>query len=283
MSKVGFVTDSTTYLPQEFLERYPIRVAPATIIWSGQELRDGVDILPGEFYTRLETAQEMPTTSQASPIAIKTAFEELLAEGYEVIGAFITSKLSGTFASARQAKAMLPGKVITLIDTLTGSMGLGWPILAAARAAARGASLAECKAVLERALKHVGILLTVDTLEYLHRGGRIGAAQHYLGDLLNLKPILEVVNGAFTGIERVRTVPKALDRLVVLLENRVGGRAPLHLGVLHANAPERAQQLLQRAVDLLHPIETVFAEVSPAVGVHLGPGTVGFAFMAGIE
>lgn len=283
MSKVAFVTDSTTYLPKEFLDRYPIRVAPASIIWSGQVFRDGIDILPEEFYTRLQTTREMPTTSQATPGVIKDCFDELLAKGYSILGVFLSSKLSGTFDSAKQALEMLPGKEIVIIDALTGSMGIGWPLLIAARAAEAGAGLAECKALVERALKNVGILLTLDTLEFLHRGGRIGAAQRYLGDLLNLKPILEVVNGAFIGRERVRTLQKALSRIVVLLEEKISGRSPVRLGVLHANAPDRAHLLFEQAVELLHPVETVIADVSPAVGVHLGPGTVGFAFMAGID
>ena len=123
----------------------------------------------------------------------------------------------------------------------------------------------------------------VDTLEYLHRGGRIGGAQRFLGDALRLKPILEVVDGVFVGLERVRTRQKALKRLVELVETRIAVRKPLRLAVLHANAPDLANQMLQEATTRLHPIDTIVADVSPAVGAHLGPGTVGFAFMAGIE
>lgn len=283
MSKVALVTDSATYLPKEFLDKYTIRVVPEMLIWSGQELRDGVDIQPKEFYTRLQTTREMPTTSQPSPAAVKEVFDELLAEGDDILGIFLSSKFSGTFASAEQAKAMLPNENIEIIDSLTGSMGAGWPIIATAQAAEKGAGLAECKAFAEKALDHVGILLMLDTLEYLHRGGRIGGAQRFLGNALNLKPILEVVEGSFIGLERVRTRQKALKRLVELLVERIGGRAPVHLAVLHANAPELVEQLHDEAAARVHPIETVLAEVSPAVGVHLGPGTVGFAFMAGIE
>lgn len=283
MSKVAIVTDSSTYIPKERMDPYIIRVAPLMVIWSGKELRDGVDIQPAEFYTRLKTSREMPTTSQPSPLAVKEVFDKLLAEGYDILGVFISSKFSGTFASAEQAQAMLPGANIEIIDSLTGSMGAGWPILAAAQAAARGASLAECKAIAQKALENVCILLMVDTLEYLHRGGRIGGAQRFLGDALSLKPILEVVDGVFVGLERVRTRQKALKRLVDLLENRIAGRTPVRLAVLHANAPDLAAQMLQEATQIVRPIDTIMADVSPAVGAHLGPGTVGFAFMAGIE
>jgi len=283
MSKVAIVTDSSTYLPQEFLEKFPIRVVPVTLIWSGEVLRDGVDIQPQEFYTRLQTARELPTTSQPSPDAFKEEFEKLLANGYEILGIFLSSKLSGTFASAEQAQSMLPNKAIEIIDSLTGSMGAGWPILTAARAAIKGASLEECKAVAKKALKNIGILLVPDSLEYLQRGGRIGRAQRFFGDALHLKPILEVVEGGFIGLERVRTTQKALKRLLELLEARISGRSPIHLGVLHACAPDLAEQLLKEASARIKPSETLIADVSPAVGSHLGPGTVGFAFMAGIE
>lgn len=178
---------------------------------------------------------------------------------------------------------MLPNKAIAIIDTLTGSMGAGWPILSAAKAAVQGASLEECEAIVKKALNYVGILLMPDTLEYLHRGGRIGRAQRFLGDVLHFKPILEVVEGSFIGLERVRTTSKALKRLVELLEERIDGRRPIHLGALHADAADLAKQLLKEAADRLNPEETIIADVSPAVGSHLGPGTVGFAFMAGIE
>jgi DegV family protein with EDD domain len=283
MSKVALVTDSVTYLPKEYLERYPISVVPANIIWSGETLRDGVDIQPAEFYTRLSNAREMPGTSQASPQAFKEVYEALLAKGYDILGVFLSHKLSGIYDSAEQARRMLPGENIEIIDSLTGSMGAGWPILKAARAAVEGANLAECKAIVEIALDNVGILLLVDTLEFLYRGGRIGRAQRLMGAALNFKPILEVANGEFIGLERVRTHRKALKRLVELLQERIQGRSPVSLAALHANAHDVASELLENAIAKVNPVETLISDVSPAVGVHLGPGTVGLAFMAGVE
>lgn len=281
MSKVALVTDSTTYLPDDYLEKYHISVIPVVMIWSGKELRDGVDIQPEEFYIRLESAEEMPTTSQPTPSAVKEVFEDLLDKGYDILGIFISQKLSGTYDSAIQALRMLPGKSIQVIDSRTGSMGAGWPILAAARAAMEGASLEECKAIADKALEEVGILLSLETLEFLHRGGRIGRAQRFLGSALNLKPILEVIDGEFIPLERVRTRRKSFERLVELLEERLAGRSPVHLAVLHANARETAEELLEKAAARVKPIETLISHVSPAVGAHLGPGTVGLAFMVG--
>jgi DegV family protein with EDD domain len=283
MSKVAFVIDSTAYLPEELTEGYPIHVVPLVVIWSGETLRDGFEIQPGEFYARLKTAKEIPSTSQPSPAAVKEVYEKLLAEGYEILSVLISSKFSGTVASAEQALAQLPGAKIELIDSLTASMGVGWPVVMAARAAAGGAGLAECKAIVEKALANSGVLLMVDTLEFLHRGGRIGGAKRFLGTALRLKPILAVVDGSFVGLEQVRTRGKALARLVDLLEERIAGRRPVRLAAVHSAAPEVARDLLERAAARLNPIETTIAQVSPTVGVHLGPGAAGFCFTAGVD
>lgn len=283
MAKVGIVTDSLAYIPKDLMEKYPIRVAPAVVIWSGKEYRDGVDIQPSEFYTRLEKADELPTTSQPSPEVVKAEYEKLIAEGYDVLGIFVSEKLSGTLASARQAKEMLPDANIEIVDTQSASMGEGWQILAAARAAERGASLAECKAIAENSRDNTHLILMVDTLEFLQRGGRIGGAQAFIGTMLNFKPILELQDGALEPVERVRTHKKAVNRLVDLIEERIGGRTPVYLASMHANVPEEAKRLLDMAVERINPVETVITDISPAVGAHTGPGTLGMSFMAGIE
>ncbi len=283
MTKVAFVIDSSTYLPADLAGDFPISVAPLMIIWSGEELRDGVDIEPEDFYRRLSVAKEMPSTSQPSPAVVKEHYDRWLSEGYEILSVFISSKFSGTVASGEQALASLPGKPIELVDSLTASMGVGWAVLAAARAAAKGANLAHCKAIVERTLENSGIVLMVDTLEFLHRGGRIGGAKRFLGSLLNLKPILEVRDGGFEGIEQVRTSKKALDRLLELAVERIGGREPVRVAVVHANVLDAAQNLLARVKARVNPIETTISAVSPAVGTHLGPGALGIVFTAGVD
>ncbi|MDH5505984.1 MAG: DegV family protein [Anaerolineae bacterium] len=283
MAKIAIVTDSTSYIPNDLQKKYDIHVAPALVIWSGDEMRDGVDIQPTEFYTRLESAKEMPTTSQPSPAELKNIYSGLAAEGYEILSIHVSHKLSGTIASAEQAQSMVPEAKIEIVDSLSASMGLGWPVIAAARASEMGASLAECKAIAERARDHTGVLLTVDTLEFLHRGGRIGGAQKFIGTALNFKPVLEVRDGRVEPLERVRTRGKALARLLELLEENIAGRSPVYLAALHANAADVAKDLLDQAAARINPIESVLSDVSPAVGTHTGPGTVGLAFMAGFE
>ena len=284
MSKVALVTDSTSYIPRDLRDRYPITVVPQVVIWEGKTYEDDVTITPEQFYSRLRTAKVMPSTSQASVVNMDKAFRALVEQGYDVLGIFLSSKLSGTFQSAMQAREELASgrEKIEVVDSNTTAMGMGFIVLAAARAAAEGASLAECKALAEKARDHVGVYLTVDTLEFLHRGGRIGGAQRFLGTALNLKPILAIEDGKIEAVERVRTRGKALDRLVELVAEKCAGKSPVRIATLHADAEADAKVMLDKITMLVQPVESVFAAVSPAVGAHAGPGTAGLAWMAGM-
>lgn len=282
MSKIAIVTDSTATIPKDLLEQYPIRVVPQVLIWGEETLQDGIDIQPEEFYTRLSRSSNSPTTSQATPAAFHSIFSELLAEDYEILAILISEKLSGTIESANQAREMFPQATIEIVNSQAAAMALGFQVLSVARAIQEGANLAESKALAERAIHHTGVIFAVDTLEYLHRGGRIGGGARFLGTALNIKPILELREGRVEAVERVRTRKKSLARLVELIEQRVGGRNPVRLASLHAKAEEDARSLLEEARSRLDPVETVFTEVSPVVGTHTGPGTVGLAFMAGM-
>jgi DegV family protein with EDD domain len=282
MSKVAIVTDSTAYLPEELVRQHNLSVVPQVLIWGDQTYLDGVDIQPDEFYRRLQKASVMPSTSQASIPSFEKVFRRLHSEGYDILAVLLAAKLSGTMDSAIQARAMLPEACIELVDSQTAAMALGFVALEAARLAGQGASIQECKRHAEEASKHVGVFFAVDTLEFLHRGGRIGGGARFLATALNIKPILELKDGRVEAVERVRTRKKSLQRLLELVEERVGGRQPIRLAALHANAPEEARELLNEASRRLNPVEVVDSTVSPVVGTHAGPGTVGLAFMAGI-
>ncbi len=281
MPKIAIVTDSTSYIPAELLKKYNISVAPQVLIWGEQTFRDGVDIQPEEFYARLKTAKTMPSTSQVSPAAMQAIFQPLVEQGNEVIGIFVSSKLSGTLQSAAQAKDTMgsAGEKVSLVDSLATAMALGFTSIATARAAESGASVKECIAVAEKARERTGIFFAVDTLEFLHRGGRIGGAQRFIGSALNLKPILALKDGRVEGIERIRTKSKAQDRILELVAEQVKGKSNIRIATLHANAAADAKSLLDRAVQQFTPVETLFTEVSPVVGTHAGPGTVGLAYM----
>lgn len=282
MSKVAIVTDSTGYLPPEYLEKYVIRVAPQVLIWGQETLLDGVDIQPDEFYRRLKGASIMPSTSQASPQSFTRIFKELREQDYQILAILLSEQLSGTIASALQAIEEFPGEPIEIFDSRTTAMAMGFQVLEAARAAEQGAGLAECRKIAERACANTGVVFAVETLEFLHRGGRIGGASRLLGTALNIKPILEVRDGKVEAVERVRTRKKSLARLVEIIQEQIGGRTPVHLATLHANAPEDARQVMAQAVQRMDPQETVFSTVSPVVGTHTGPGTVGLAYLAGM-
>ena len=282
MSEFAIVTDSSAYLPIDILSQYDICVAPQILIWGQQTYQDGVDITPTEFYQRLQKSTVNPTTSQVTPATFHKIFKKLLDEGKDILAILISDKLSGTVASANQASEMLPGARIEVVDSNSTAMAMGFIVLAAARAAQSGASLSECKALAQKAVSHVGVVFAVDTLEYLHRGGRIGGGARFLGTALNLKPILELRDGRIEALERVRTRKKSLTRLIELVEERLAGRSPIRLASLHANAPEDAKNLLAEAANRLGAVESIFSDVSPVIGTHAGPGTVGLAYMAGM-
>jgi DegV family protein with EDD domain len=278
MTRMAFVTDSTAYLPEPLRSKYDIHVAPQVLIWGEENLLDGVDIQPTQFYERLKTAEVMPKTSQATVAAFQKIFEPLVVEGRPILAILISTKLSGTVQSAELAKANFPHARIEIIDTESCAMALGFQVLAAARAAEQGKSFDEVAALARSAKQKTGVVLVVDTLEFLHRGGRIGGANRFLGTALSIKPLLELREGRIEPIERVRTKSKAVARLLDLLEQRIAGRGNLRLAVLHAAAEQEARDLLEVAAKRLNPIETVFSEVSPVVGAHIGPGTLGMCY-----
>jgi DegV family protein with EDD domain len=282
MSRIAIVTDSTAYIPKDLVEKYHLTVAPQVLVWGNETYRDGVDIQPDEFYIRLKKSSVMPTTSQVTIAAFHQIFQQLTEAGQEVLAILLSKDVSGTIDSAVQAREMLPGAPIEIVDSRFTAMALGFQVLSAARLLEQGAGMAEAKALVEKSIQHVGVVFAVDTLEFLHRGGRIGGAQRFLATALNIKPILEFTGGRVEALERIRTRKKSLERLIEIVEERIGDRRPVRLATLHANAPEEAKEVLEIANQRIGAIETVFSEVSPVVGNHAGPGTVGLAYMAGM-
>jgi DegV family protein with EDD domain len=284
MSKVAIVTDSTAYLPDDLVSAYNITVVPLVVIWGDETLRDNIDITPDEFYERLASAKVMPSTSQATIQAFSDTFKELHEQGYEILTIVISSALSGTLDSAIQAKKMVPDATIELIDSKHTSLPLAYMALSAARAAKAGATLEECKIIAEEIRSHTEVFFAVDTLEFLHRGGRIGGASRFLGTALKLKPILYLEEGKVEALERVRTSIRAHDRLIELLRTNVDGQDHINMmGVVSAAAPEAAKKLLEKIKSNFNPNEILLADLSPVLGTHTGPGTVGVAYVAGVD
>ncbi len=281
MAKVAIVTDSTAYIPREIVEKLNITVLPQVLIWGENTYEDGISILPDAFYQRLGTAKVMPTTSQVSIINMQRAFESLIEQDFQVLGVFISSKLSGTIQSAIQGREALgKGKEkVFIIDSNSTAMAMGFQALAAARAAQAGETIEECQKIVSRAKETTGVYFVVDTLEFLHRGGRIGGAQRLLGTALNLKPILAIQDGKVEAMERIRTKNKAVERLIEIINHQTKGQKSIRLASLHANAASEGKDMLDRATNLINPVESIFTSVSPVVGSHTGPGTLGLAYM----
>jgi DegV family protein with EDD domain len=195
MSKVVVVTDSTAYIPPALILKHGIRVMPLSLVWGNEVFRDGVDIMPPEFYARLKTDKVMPSTSQPSPDEFKKLFAPIVEAGNSILAILLSSKLSGTVDSAVQAKAALPGAKIEIVDTLTTAMALGFITLAASRSLQDGADLDEATQVARRTMESSKVIFVVDTLEFMRRGGRIGGAAAFLGTALNMKPLLTLHEG----------------------------------------------------------------------------------------
>ena len=281
--KVAVITDSTGYIPEDLVKKHNLTVLPLEVIWGEETFKDGVDISPKEFYTRLETAKIMPSTSQVTIPYMQDAFERLVAEDYDILGVFISEKLSGTINSAMQGRAAMKSGQdrVHIFDSRQTAMSLGFQALAIARAADDGASIEDCLAIAEKARDNVGIYFAVDTLEFLHRGGRIGGAKRFMGTMMKVKPILSIQKGLIDSVESVRTKKKAHLRVLEIVKENVGDR-PVRLATLNANATKEANALLEIAQKELNITETIHSEVSPVIGTHVGPGTIGLAYMTGI-
>ncbi len=285
MNKVAILTDSTANIPSEIISQYNVISVPLEIIWGKEVFEDGVTLQPTEFYQRLVKAKELPTTSQPAVGKFSKILQELVAREFDVLGIFFSSKLSGTYQSAMQAMEMLPEeerKHVSLLDSQTTTLAMGFQILAAARLAETGGSLNECQATATYVRENSGIYFMVDTLEFLQRGGRIGKAQRFLGTALGTKPILYMNNGEITPLDRVRTKQKALDYLVDIVVEKCDAKKQIRLVCAHANSPEDARNVLTKASDILHPVEALSGDLSPVIGSHVGPGTIALGFSTGI-
>lgn len=281
MSQVRIVTDSSAYLPREIIAQYPIEVVPLILNWDGKSYRDGVDILPDEFYTRLKHSDTIPTTSQSTEADYLDTCKSILDEGDDVLILPISSGISGSVYSAFQAKERLKSDRIEVLDTKLVSMALGFMVLAAARASVAGATLAEAKKVAEEAYPRIGVYFTVDTLTYLQKGGRINTAARLLGSMLSVKPVLAIQDGKIELVASVMTRKKAIEKMVELVETDVAGRHPLHISVFHALIRDEAQELQDSLVKKFAADEAILSDVSPVIGTHVGPGTISIAYMVG--
>jgi len=277
MNKLAILTDSTAYLPQRLIEEHPIHVIPLQIHCDETTYRDGVDLTPDQFYTKLSNGCPVPTTSQPAVGDFLEAYQELAQEYSGVLVILISSGISGTVDSALTAAEEVQDLAIEVVDSRITSAGLALIVGAAARAIKAGADLQQAAQTAHRVADRMHTYFVVDTLEYLHKGGRIGGASRYLGAALQIKPILTFdERGQIDALDRIRTKKKALDRLLELVQEGANGQ-PIHAGVVHAQAPEEAERLRSRLEDRFKCLEVETYELSPVIGTHVGPGTLGIA------
>ena len=273
----AIVLDSTADFPDARQHHANWRVVPLYVNFGTDSYKDGVDLTAHEFYERLRTSPELPTTSQPTPGDFLTVYEEL-AERYErILSLHIASNLSGTFQSAGTAAAQLGGDRVRTIDSESASVAISMLALAVQRRLERGTTDEEIDALVERYLAEHGLLFTVDTLEFLARGGRIGRAKAFAGQLMNVKPILSISDGEVLPVKRVRGNRKAFQEFVDALESKTQDSPTLRIGIAHADAPDRMVEL-EKMVRDLRPNAQIEMETSlgAVIGAHAGPGTVGF-------
>jgi DegV family protein with EDD domain len=283
MARVAVVTDSTAYLPPELVARLGVQVVPLYVVFGGDRTVRETDITDyPAFFEELRTAESLPTTSQPSVGDFTSVFEPLLADGQDVVSIHISGGLSGTPEAARQASEALErdgkgGERVRVIDSTTAAGGLGMLVLTAATAAGNGATLDEVEARVAEARAELKMWFAIDTLEFLKRGGRIGAASAWIGSTLKVKPIL-TVEGEMTPVERVRTSARMFERMVDYARQRHDSGADCW-SVQHINAPEQCARLEERCREIFGCPPAIVSEIGPVLSAHTGPGLLGVGAM----
>ncbi len=276
---VRIVTDSTADIPPEQAQELGITVVPLTVFFGEEAYLDGVELDNAGFYRKLQQSKTLPTTSQPSPARFQEAFSNLINQGADgILSVHLSSKLSGTYQSACTARDNLPGDVkkipIEILDSRSISIGMGRSILMAAAEAHQGASLEDIKAHVLDQLARTRILAVLDTLEYVRRGGRIGAASAMLGNMLSFKPIISLKDGAVVPVERPRTRSKAYERIAQLLNEL----KPLECVSIAEAGAEVGQQLVE-VLKATYPGDIPTYKLGAALGTHTGPGTAAIAIV----
>lgn len=276
MSKVRIVTDSTADIPGKIVNELGIIVVPLKVTLGDQVYRDGVDITSPEIISGIMKGDTQPATSQPSPGEFVAVYENLIAKGETVISIHLSGKLSGTVQSAQTAKTMTDSRNIYIIDSKSASMGLGFIVIAAARAASEGRSVAEILQLIKHKIENHFILFLVDSLEYLEKGGRIGKANALLGTLLKIKPILTVdKEGQVVPLEKVRGKMKAMERMAGIIAERTDLTQLYNCALMGVNDHENLAKLLEFVKPVIRCDSFVTAELGAVILSHTGPGTIG--------
>lgn len=272
---IKVLVDSASSITPEMAQEFGLYLIPMKVTFGAETFLDGVNLDSAGFYGRLATSRALPVTSQPSAGEFLSRFQELTADGSQVLCLVISHQMSGTLSSAEAARDMLPDRPVHIFNTLSASVGEALMAVTAAEMARAGRPLEEILGRLERMRAQLRIYFVVDTLEYLQRGGRIGGAAALVGTLLKLKPLLTIQNGRIEPSEKVRTKARAVERALGLLEEEIGREVPVWVGLAHGNCPEECARLEEAVRSRFNCVRVIKADVGPTISTHVGPGVLG--------
>ena len=280
MKKLHIVTDSAAHIPDALCQEYGIKVIPLPYVWEGVTYFD-YDIGPREFFAKLRNSKKIPITSGPPPRLFKEQFEALGADGKPVLAITVGRFFSSTYKAANLAKEMLPDIDITVFSSDSNSMGLGFQVLAAARAAREGKDLSEALAILNQVKLSSGVIFAAPHIEYLRRGGRINHIQYFFASALNMIPIMEVRNSPIKLVERVRHQRSVIPHLLDIASRRIENEKTVRMAIVHVDAESQAWELAKEVRQRFSPDELLTTEITPVLGIHAGPDALGIAYSTG--
>lgn len=277
---IKIVTDSTSYIADEYIKKYDINIVSLNVIINGVSSRE-IDIENEVFYEEIKNSKEIPKSSQPIPNEMLNTFKEIVKDGDSIVGIFLSSKMSGTYSNANMIKDMIledyPDAEIHILDSKTNCMQMGFAVIEAARTASEGKSINEVINAANHVINNSRFLFTPETLEYLKKGGRIGGAAALFGNVLQIKPILTVVNGETSVFKKVRTRKKAIEEIVKTVLEEIEAKGLGDIVVHHINCQEDGLKLAKALENKLGK-KVEIQSIGPVIGVHVGPGSIGIAY-----
>lgn len=277
---VKIITDSTSYIPKEYIEKYNISIVSLNVVLNGKSYRE-LDLENNFFYKEMDKCSSIPTSSQPSVEEFYNIFENIVKNGDDIVGLFISSEMSGTYSTANLVKNMIlenyPDRKVEIIDSRSNCMQMGFAAIEGARIAKEGKDISSVVENINSVINTSRFLFVPDTLDYLKKGGRIGGAAALFGAILQIRPILTVENGVTTVLNKVRTKKKAVDKIVETVINDVTNKGIGRMIVHHINCEEEGKELANRLKEKLN-IEIAIQSIGPIIGLHVGPKSIGVAY-----
>lgn len=277
---IKIITDSTSYIPEELLKEYDIKVVSLGVIMENESYRE-LEIDKNTFYNKMDSAESIPSSSQPTPDEMQTMFKSVLEEGNDIIAIFISSNMSGTYSSAHVIRDMVleeyPDRKIEIIDSRSNCMQMGHAVISAAKVANNNGSMEEAVEACKNVISKSRFLFTPDNLTYLRKGGRIGGASALVGSILQIRPILTVENGVTTVYEKVRTKKKAVSKIINTALEEIEQNGLGEIIVHHINSESEGLEIAKILSDKLN-VEVKITSIGPVIGLHVGPGAVGVAY-----